>query len=169
MTSCLTDCTDVQFRETQAFCRNMPSVSLSLASSGSLLGFLFGRTEEHDMFLQKRQAFTEPQCVNNPGDHTPPNSMALVNEWTIPSNRHLLVKLVPTFADEGCRVVSATDPHGCVLGFIDRSYYYFLTVVPQLYSRGWVDPVPDSQLPRKSGSAGNWTQNSVSVARNSDQ
>jgi hypothetical protein len=29
-------------------------------------------------------------------------------------------KLVPTFADRGCRVVSATDPHGCILGFLDR-------------------------------------------------
>jgi hypothetical protein len=29
-----------------------------------------------------------------------------------PSNRRLSSKLVPTFADRGCRVVSATDPHG---------------------------------------------------------
>jgi hypothetical protein len=29
-------------------------------------------------------------------------------------------KLVPTFADRGCRVVSATDPHGFILGFLDR-------------------------------------------------
>jgi hypothetical protein len=28
-----------------------------------------------------------------------------------PSDRRLSVKLVPTFADRGCRVVSATDPH----------------------------------------------------------
>jgi hypothetical protein len=32
---------------------------------------------------------------------------------------------VPTFAERGCRVVSATDPHGRILGFIDRSRYYF--------------------------------------------
>jgi hypothetical protein len=30
-----------------------------------------------------------------------------------PSDRHLSAKLVPTFADRGCCVVSATDPHGC--------------------------------------------------------
>jgi hypothetical protein len=36
-----------------------------------------------------------------------------------PSHRHLLAKLVPTFADRGCRVVSATDPHGRILGFLD--------------------------------------------------
>jgi hypothetical protein len=29
-----------------------------------------------------------------------------------PSDRRLLAKLVPTFADRGCRVVSATDSHG---------------------------------------------------------
>jgi hypothetical protein len=30
-----------------------------------------------------------------------------------PNDRRLSAKLVPTFADRGCRVVSATDPHGC--------------------------------------------------------
>jgi hypothetical protein len=29
-----------------------------------------------------------------------------------PSGRRVLAKLVPTFADRGCRVVSATDPRG---------------------------------------------------------
>jgi hypothetical protein len=29
-----------------------------------------------------------------------------------PSYRRLSVKLVPTLADRGCRVVSATNPHG---------------------------------------------------------
>jgi hypothetical protein len=68
-------------------------------------------------------------------------------------------KLVPTFADRGCRVVSATDPHGRILGFLDRSRYYFFQAGPQLYSRGWVNPVPDPLLIRKSGSAGNRTRN----------
>jgi hypothetical protein len=44
------------------------------------------------------------------------------------------------------------------LGFLDRSRYYFFQAAPQLSSRGWVDPVPDPQLLRKSGSAGNRTQ-----------
>jgi hypothetical protein len=55
-------------------------------------------------------------------------------------------KLVPTFADRGCRVVSAADPHGRVLSFLDRSRYYFFQVAPQLYSQGRVDPVPDPLL-----------------------
>jgi hypothetical protein len=35
-------------------------------------------------------------------------------------------KLVPTFADRGCRVVSATDPHGRILGFLDPEPLLFL-------------------------------------------
>jgi hypothetical protein len=30
-----------------------------------------------------------------------------------PSDRRLSAKLVPTLADRECRVVSATNPHGC--------------------------------------------------------
>jgi hypothetical protein len=36
-----------------------------------------------------------------------------------PSDRSLPAKLVPALADIGCRVVSATDPHGRNLGFLD--------------------------------------------------
>jgi hypothetical protein len=57
-----------------------------------------------------------------------------------------------------CCVVSTTDPYGCIIWFLDRSRYYFFQVAPQLYSRGWVDPVPDPPLLRKSGSAGNGTR-----------
>jgi hypothetical protein len=42
-----------------------------------------------------------------------------------PTDRSLSAKLVPTFSDRGCRVVSATDPHGRILGFLERSRYYF--------------------------------------------
>jgi hypothetical protein len=85
-----------------------------------------------------------------------------------PSDRRLWAKLVPTFADRECRVVSAADPHGRILGFLDRRRYCFFQVAPKLYSRGWVDPVPDPLLLRKSGSAGNRTRASGSVARNSN-
>jgi hypothetical protein len=53
-----------------------------------------------------------------------------------PRDRRLSAKLVPTFADRGCRVVSVTDPQGRILGFLDRSRYFFFQVAPQLYSRG---------------------------------
>jgi hypothetical protein len=50
-------------------------------------------------------------------------SVVLVRKRTIP-------KLVPTFADRGYCVVSATDPKGRILGSLDRSRYYFFQVVP---------------------------------------
>jgi hypothetical protein len=87
--------------------------------------------------------------------------------YTERSDRRLSAKLVPTFADRGCSVVSVTDTYGRILGFLDRSRYFFFQAAPQLYSRGWVDPVPDPLLLRKSGSAGNRTRTSGSVARNS--
>jgi hypothetical protein len=85
-----------------------------------------------------------------------------------PIDRRLSPKLLPTFADRGCCMVSTTHPYGRILGFPGWSPYYFSQVTPQLYSRGSVDPVPDPLLLRKSGSAGNRTWTSGSVARNSD-
>jgi hypothetical protein len=38
-----------------------------------------------------------------------------------PDDRRLSAKLVTTFADRGCNVVSVTDPHGLILGFLDWS------------------------------------------------
>jgi hypothetical protein len=37
------------------------------------------------------------------------------------SDRRLSAKLVPTFAERGCHVVSVADPSGHILGFLDRS------------------------------------------------
>jgi hypothetical protein len=82
-----------------------------------------------------------------------------------PRDRRLLAKLVPTLADRGFHVVSVTDPHGRILRFIDRSRYVFFKVAPQLYSRGWVYPVPDPLLLRESGKAVNRARTSGSVAR----
>jgi hypothetical protein len=81
-----------------------------------------------------------------------------VSELYRPSDCRLSAKLGPTFADRVCRVVSATDPHGLILGLLDRSRHSLFQVAPQLYSGGWVDPVSDPLLLRKSGSAGNRTR-----------
>jgi hypothetical protein len=62
-------------------------------------------------------------------------------------------------------MVSVTDPYVRILGFLDRSRYFFFQVTPQLYSQGWVDPVLDPLLLRKSGTVGNQTRTSGSVAR----
>jgi hypothetical protein len=94
--------------------------------------------------------------------------MAWVRELFRKSDRRLSSKLVPTFADRGFHVVSVMDPYGRILRFLDRNRYCFFQVAPQLYSRGWVDPVPGPLLLKKSGSAGSRTQTSGSVARNSD-
>jgi hypothetical protein len=46
------------------------------------------------------------------------------NELYRPSDRRLSAKLVPTFADRRCHVVSVTEPYGRILGFLDRSRYF---------------------------------------------
>jgi hypothetical protein len=58
----------------------------------------------------------------------------------------LSAKWMPTFVDRGCHVVSVMDPYGRILGFLDRSPLLFYQVALQLYSRGWVDSVPDPLL-----------------------
>jgi hypothetical protein len=47
-------------------------------------------------------------------------------------NRSMSAKLVPTFCGQR---VSRGHPHVRILGFLDRSRYYFFQVAPQLYSR----------------------------------
>jgi hypothetical protein len=53
------------------------------------------------------------------------NSLALVRELYGPRDRRLSAKLVPTFADRGCHVVSMTDPYDRILGFLDWSRRFF--------------------------------------------
>jgi hypothetical protein len=96
------------------------------------------------------------------------DSVAWVRERTIPTERPPLVGEVNTDFYGGCHVVRVADRFGRIIGFLDRSRYFFFQVAPQLYSRGWVDLVPGPLLLRKSGSAGNRTQTSGSVVRNSD-
>jgi hypothetical protein len=80
------------------------------------------------------QAVSECSCSGLRIKKTPWSEPA--SELYRPSDLHLLAKLVPTFADGGCHVVSVTDPNGRILGFIDRSRYFFFQVPPQLYSLG---------------------------------
>jgi hypothetical protein len=42
----------------------------------------------------------------------------------------MAAKLLATFADRGCHVVSVTDPYGRILGFIDQNRYFFFQVAP---------------------------------------
>jgi hypothetical protein len=107
-------------------------------------------------------------CLPNREKHL--NSVTWVHERTIPTeDRRLSAKLVPTFADRWCHVVSSvTDPYGRIFEFLDWGCYFFFEMLPQLYSRSRVDPIPDPVLLRISASTGNRTRASRSVARNSD-
>jgi hypothetical protein len=69
---------------------------------------------------------------------TGPNSVALVRERTVPTGLPPLVgEVTASFLRiKKCCVVSATDPYGSILGFLDWSRYSFFQVAPQLYSRG---------------------------------
>jgi hypothetical protein len=85
-----------------------------------------------------------------------------------PSDHRLSVKLVPTFAQRVCCVVSTTYPYGRILGFLNRSSYFFFQVPHQLYPRGWVNPAPDPLFLRKSGITGNRTRDFWICSGNSD-
>jgi hypothetical protein len=45
------------------------------------------------------------------------------------SDRRLSAKLVPSFADRGCYVVSVTDPYGRILGFLDRKIIVYMAEI----------------------------------------
>jgi hypothetical protein len=77
------------------------------------------------------------------------------------NDRCLSPKLVPNFADKECRVINTLIPYSRILGFLDRSRYFLFQVAPQLYSRGWVDTIPDPLLLINSGNAGNRSHRSI--------
>jgi hypothetical protein len=88
------------------------------------------------------------------------NSVALVHERPIPTEGPQLVgELSANFLGiEGVAWSAQRIPTVIILGFLDRSRYFSFQVAPQLSSRGWVDPVTDPLLLRKSGSGGNRTR-----------
>jgi hypothetical protein len=101
-------------------------------------------------------------------------SMVWVRERTIPTERPPLVgEVIANLC--GYRVPlgqrdGSLRPYS---RFSRQKQLLFYQVAAQLYSRGWVDPVPDPLLFsflffffRKSGSAGNRTRASGSVAKN---
>jgi hypothetical protein len=81
------------------------------------------RLEELDKLKKSTSSGTRtgdlPACIIVPQPTTLPRS-----ELYIPSDRRLSAKLLQTFAGRRCRVVSATDPHGRILGFLGRTRYY---------------------------------------------
>jgi hypothetical protein len=101
--------------------------------------------------LERRILLLKVCWKNNTARRTPTPWPESASELYRPSDHRLSAKIVSTFADRVCHVASVTDPYGHILGFLDWSRYFH--VAPQLYLRGWVDPLPDPVL-RKSDSAG---------------
>jgi hypothetical protein len=70
------------------------------------------------------------------------NSVTLVRERTILTEQPpLVVEVSATIANGGRRVVSATDSHGCILGFLDRmklrhgcKFYLFTWIYQKVWS-----------------------------------
>jgi hypothetical protein len=58
------------------------------------------------------------------------NSVSTLWSESANGDRCSSAKLVPTFADRACHVVSATDPYGRILGFLDQNRYFFFQVAP---------------------------------------
>jgi hypothetical protein len=79
----------------------------------------------------------------------------------------LSATLVPILR-RGCHVVSVTDPCGRILGFLDRSRYFFFQVSPQLYSRGEWTPFQAHYFSENLVAPEIEPWSSGSVARNSD-
>jgi hypothetical protein len=61
----------------------------------------------------------------------------ILRDQTIQTERPPLVGEVSAnfLRTEECRVVIVADPYARILGFLDRSRYFFFQVAPQLYSR----------------------------------
>jgi hypothetical protein len=87
------------------------------------------------------------------------NSVALVRKRTTPAERPPLVgEVSANFCGWRVSCGQRSGSPRPYSRFSRPEPYYFFEVAPQLYSRGWVDPVPDPLLLRKSGSAGNRTR-----------
>jgi hypothetical protein len=152
-------------RQSQAFLRDCRgSVTVDKVALGTSATLPFNHKQRCLHLLSGKHQGTQCHCIKTKLTPWPESASELYHQ----SDRSLSAKLVPTFCDRGCLAVRATDTYGRILYFLDRSRYVFFQVSPQLYSRGLEDPVPDPLLLKKSGSTGNRTRTSGSVARNSD-
>jgi hypothetical protein len=87
--------------------------------------------------IQRRPSASYALTCQAPFCQNPPlllsESASELYPW---SDRRMSAKLVPTYADRGCHVVSVTIPYGRIVGFLYRSSYFFFQVAPKLYTRG---------------------------------
>jgi hypothetical protein len=107
------------------------------------------------------------RCGGNPASQTKQTSWSeSASELYRPSERRLSAKWLPTFADKGCHVVSVTDASGRILAFLDRSRYFSIKQLLSCTHEAEWTPFQTHYI--VSGSAGNRTRASGSVAKNSD-
>jgi hypothetical protein len=93
-----------------------------LVHCDSVLSGRGGGGNDHDGFVFTLKMADSGYFRN----HLKLNSVALVRKMNIPTERPPLVaKLVPTFVDRACSVVSATDPMTVNLGFLDPEPIFF--------------------------------------------
>jgi hypothetical protein len=77
-------------------------------------------------------------------------------------------KLVLTFADRGCHVVSVTDPYVSILGFLDRSHYFSFQVAPHCTHEVEWTPFQTHYFSENLVAPGIEPRNPIPVARNSN-
>jgi hypothetical protein len=88
--------------------------------------------------------------TNNSATFSP---QANYTDWATATCRR---NLMPTFMDRGIsRGQRGGYPTVVNKSFIDRNRYFYFKYLLIYPHKGWVDPVPDPLLLRKSGSAGN--------------
>jgi hypothetical protein len=146
--------------------RLCPSTSVSSATHSTLL---HTHHHYHPGFVQWAKLWATYQVdpvSPNKQTNKQRNSVALGRQR--PIDHRLSAKLVSTFADRVCRVASGTRSLRPYSRFSRPEPLLFFQVAPKLYSRGWLVPVLDQLLLRKSGSAWNRTRTSWSVDRNAD-
>jgi hypothetical protein len=63
------------------------------------------------------------EILNSLGGGTPPWPYFTIQLYR-PSDHRLSAKLVLTFADRGCRLIGAANPHGRIRGSLERSHSF---------------------------------------------
>jgi hypothetical protein len=72
------------------------------------------------MSWKKSLSLKEPNLCRPSHNRGTILTLRTINYTKLRGLSRLSAKLVPTFADRGCHMVSVTDPYGRNLGFLDR-------------------------------------------------
>jgi hypothetical protein len=73
--------------------------------------------------------------------------VALVGEGTVPTERLPLVgEVSANFSDRQCRVISATDPHSHILGFLEPGTSWIVKVIRKIATTVTNLPINENYL-----------------------